>query len=356
MRAYYFFVVVTVSMLLACPLYAQGALNCPSNDLVFCSESIEKPTCEANDTSYLGGCNSCGADSCRDDYCRPLWSVSAGAIILHRSTPQPSIIAEKYDRTTTFLDASDFSFGWSAGTDIGVTRRVDKFGAFDAIDFRYFGVQDSQADTSIFTGTMWRFPNHGNYMDSQINTSYLSQLQSAELNVLRDSSWNRVTWIAGARWIGLDERMDMAFRYSSSTPFSHFYFPTSNRLFGGQIGAAVKLWENGGPLHINCTSKAGLYDNTAANRCEIVDTAGRHGLLSSDQHDQLAFVGDIGLTAVYQLTDHIALQGGYQLLWIQGVAIAGDQPMVANFGTHNGIASNGGVFYHGAMASVAVTW
>jgi hypothetical protein len=357
MRACYFPVVITVSMLLACPLHAQSG---PSNYFVLCSKSLEKPTCEANDTSCLGGCDRCGTESCRDDYCRPLWSVSAGAIILHRSTPQPSTIVETYypPPTSTLLDASDFKFGWSTGTDIGVTRRVDKIDAIDAIDFRYFGVQDWQADTSIVTGGYWKFPNihSGHYLDSQIDTSYQSQLQSAELNVLRDSSCGRVTWIAGARWIGLDERMDLMCRILPSGPPAHYYFPTHNSLFGGQIGAAIKLWENGGPLYINCTSKAGLYGNAAANRCEIVDSGGRYGVLSSDQRNQVAFVGDIGLTAVYQLTDHIAFQGGYQLLWIQGAAIASDQPAVANSTTHDGIASNGGVFYHGATANVTFTW
>jgi hypothetical protein len=360
MRFFCSLVVATALMSLACPLYAQSALNRPSNDLVFCSESLDKPTCEANEASCSGGCDLCGTESCRDDYCRPLWSVSAGEIILHRSTPQPSTIVETYHTTptSTLLDASDFTFGWSTGTDIGVTRRVDKIDAIDAIDFRYFGVQDWQADTSIVTGGFWRFPNtnSGHYLDSQLDTSYQSQLHSAELNVLRDSSWNRVTWIAGARWIGLDERMDMTVRYLPSGSPAHFYFPTHNSLFGGQIGAAIKLWENGGPLYINCTSKAGLYGNAAANRFEIVDSTGRYRLLSSDQQNQLAFVGDIGLTAVYQLADHIALQGGYQLLWIQGVAIAGDQAVVADSVAHGGIASNGGVFYHGATANVTFTW
>jgi hypothetical protein len=150
--------------------------------------------------------------------------------------------------------------------------------------------------------------------------------------------------------------MDLMVHVLPDGPPSHFYFPTSNSLFGGQIGAAIRLWENGGPLHINCTPKAGLYDNAAANRCEIVDSTGRYRLLSSDQRNQVAFMGDIGLTAVYQLTHHIALQGGYQLLWIQGAAMAGDQPMAADSTTHNGISSNGGVFYHGAMANVAFTW
>ena len=69
-----------------------------------------------------------------------------------------------------------------------------------------------------------------------------------------------------------------------------------------------------------------------------------------------AFAGDVNLTAAYQLTKHVALHGGYQMLWIQGVAVAGDQPVAIDFTDHSGMASNGGVFYHGAMASINVTW
>jgi hypothetical protein len=339
-------VALAVSMLLACPLHAQSTWSGADNDLVFCSESLDRSTLVANET-HSGGF----------DLWRPLWSVSAGAIILHRSTPQQGIIVENYTRTTTLLDASDFSFGWSAGADIGVTRRVDKVDAIDAIEFRYFGVQNLQANTSIITGGIWRLPHVGPFVnDSQIDTSYQSQLHSAEINVLRDSSCSRITWIAGARWIGLDERMDLMFWSLPSGSPAHFYFPTQNNLLGGQVGAAIRLWERGGPLHINCTSKAGLYGNSAANRFEILDSVGNFRVRSSDRRTQAAFVGDLGLTAVYQWTNHIALQGGYQLLWIEGAAVAGAQPESADPNTGGGLASNGGVFYHGAMASVNFTW
>jgi hypothetical protein len=345
-------------MSLACPLYAQSASNRLSNDLVFCSESLGKPTCEATDSSCADGCKCWDTDGSCSDPCRPLWSVNAGAVILHRSTPQSGVLVQTSASrgNLTLLDASDFKFGWSAGADIGVTRRVDKYQAFDAIDFRYFGVQDWQADTSIVTGNFWRFPSSGQGViaqSAQIDSSYFSQLQSAELNVQRDSPWSRLTWLAGVRWIGVDERLNMSV-FTTATSF--YTYSTHNSLYGGQIGAALRLWEDGGPFQVNCVSKAGLYGNSAANRYDGVDSFGNYALLSSDRKDQLAFVGDIGVTATYQWTKHLAVQGGYQLLWIQGVANAGNQSESISIITNKGIASNGGTFYHGAMASTTLSW
>jgi hypothetical protein len=338
-----------------------GLLCAPSNSYgesgeltYFTGDSKVSPP-EASNAADVCGCQSC---ECCLESCRPLWTVNAGTLILHRSTPQPSVLVltSPSRGSMTLLDASDFTFGWDAGVDIGVTRRVDKYEAFDAIEFRYFGIQDWQANTSIITGPRWGFPNiPGYFSDSaQIDASYRSQLHSAELNLQRDSSWNRLTWLAGMRWIGLDERLNLAESFIGSS--MNHTFTTHNNLFGGQIGAALKLWENGGPLHINCVSKAGLYDNSTSNRYEDDDSWGNYNLLCSDRKHQVAFAGDIGLTATYQWTKHVALQGGYQLLWIQGAAIAGDQAQAINYTAHDGIASNGGVFYHGAMASVNITW
>jgi hypothetical protein len=357
MRVFCSLLFASVSMSLTCSLYAQSATSHQSDELVPCSQCLERATHETNDASCLGGCDRCGTDCGCSDACRPLWSVSAGTVILHRSTPQPSPLARTWNRTATLLDADSFKFGWDAGPDIRVTRRVDKCAAFDAIEFRYFDVQGAQGNASTLTNGFWRLPiGPGLIHNSQIDASYNSQLHSAELNVLRDSSCSRLTWLAGFRWIGLDEQLNMAVQLIPQGTISHYTHATQNNLYGGQIGAALKLCDNRGPFHIDCVSKAGLFSNTAANRYDSADSFGNHAFLASDRRSQVAFVGDIGLTGVYQWTDHVAFQAGYQLLWIQGVAVAGDQAAVADPATHVGIQSAGGVFYHGATASVNFSW
>lgn len=79
----------------------------------------------------------------------------------------------------------------------------------------------------------------------------------------------------------------------------------------------------------------------------------------SSTDETTAFVGDLNVTAAYQLTSHIAIQGGYQILWLDNVAIAADS--AANTtqivgGTSSPVDPDDRLWYHGATAGFVVTW
>lgn len=332
-------------------LSSAGSLNADPTyypDLTFAPAGIGTEADESIDVPALDECGCC----------EPLWSVNVGAIFLHRSTPQPSLLVETWNHSKTLLDAGDFNFNrWKVGPDISAVRRINRCGFFDAVGFRYFDVQGFQANSSIITGTSWRFPlSRGTLPNASIDSAYQSRLYSAELNLLRQSNFDRLTWLAGFRWVGLQEELDMTVSLGPGGPPGNYTYSTRNNLYGGQIGANAILWDRGGPFRLTCSGKAGLFGNPAANQYEIVDSLGTYRLLSADRRTQAAFVGDVGINATSQLTEHIAMQGGYQLLWIRGAAIAGDQAVVADYTTGNGISSRGGAFYHGAMASVNFSW
>ena len=51
------------------------------------------------------------------------------------------------------------------------------------------------------------------------------------------------------------------------------------------------------------------------------------------------------------------MQAGYQLLWIDGIAIATDQAVNATANASGaGIDTNGSLFYHGATMALVFTW
>ncbi len=53
---------------------------------------------------------------------------------------------------------------------------------------------------------------------------------------------------------------------------------------------------------------------------------------------------------LYQLNDYWWVRGGYQLLWIEGAALASDQVAVSDpFHGHAAIDTNGSPFFHGAI-------
>lgn len=336
--------------LLPTPVFAQQAANDWFNQPASYANVSEQVPDEEVHASTVDDC--CGGGQSWEECCEPLWTVSAGAVILTRGAPQSSPIARNFQNTSTLLDANEFKFNWAAGADISAVRRVVNVDAVDAIDVRYFGVQSWQASSSMDTNGFWRFPNGvGLFHPSHLDSVWRSQFYSAELNVRRNSSYSWLTSVAGFRWLQLNDQLNIMQRLADSSRHD-FDTTTRNNLYGVQVGAITRILDGGGPLAISCASKAGIYGNAAANHWNVNST-----LLSADQQDQFAFVGDVNALANYRISDHIAFQGGYQLLWIEGVAVAGDQfAAMHQQTTHDGINSTGGAFFHGATAGLTLTW
>lgn len=294
-------------------------------------------------------CCNCTPCCCWDYCCRPLWSINAGAIFLTRSAPHHSPIIRDGGNATTLLNASALDFDWATGPDVQVTRRVDGTCAIDALSVRYFGVQSLVATASVDTGGPWQFPNSTAPLPSGVLDSvYRSQLYSTELNAHHHIACSGLTLLAGFRWVQLNDQLSIV---NSSTAVQ-YDATTQNNLYGAQFGLIVDTLADGGPFSIRWTSKAGVYGNAARNYW-TADAA----RLSSDSQGQLAFVGDVNVLGVWRLSDHISLEGGYQLLWVEQVALASDQfAVMQQATTQTGINTGGGAFFHGALASVNVHW
>jgi hypothetical protein len=120
-------------------------------------------------------------------------------------------------------------------------------------------------------------------------------------------------------------------------------------LYGGQLGADATLW-CGDRLTVEGLLKAGIFHNSAGQNT-ILDT-GVVVVNAADDDDRTAFLGELAFTANYCLTDTLSLRAGYDLLWVETVALAADQIPATNFFTGGGIAADGGAFYHGAFVGL----
>jgi hypothetical protein len=73
--------------------------------------------------------------------------------------------------------------------------------------------------------------------------------------------------------------------------------------------------------------------------------------------DELDFVGEIDLVAEHKLARRTAIDAGYQVYWIDGVAIATDQVAISTtMLRQEHIDTRGEVFYHGAFTGFDITW
>ena len=71
-----------------------------------------------------------------------------------------------------------------------------------------------------------------------------------------------------------------------------------------------------------------------------------------------AFVSELNFSAAYWLTSHMAIRGGYQLLWLDNLALAADAAArsITNPVLLNNVENDGHLFYNGATAGIDFVW
>lgn len=251
------------------------------------------------------------------------------------------------------LQAGNYDFGFRGGIDISAIRH---FGSCNSLEVRYFGVDGWTANQAgafpassrLRTATPITFNGFSGF-----SSSYGSALYSTEINWRRQLLPN-LAFLAGFRYLELNE--DIRTQVTGPPGTALYNIDTDNRLYGFQIGVDGRLWSCG-RFRLDGLGKAGIYGN-AARHSEVIEFPPGIPVFGpvNQRRTQTAFVGEIGLTGIYQLTECLSVRGSYQLMWVNGVALASDQVEVANFSTNTGIATNGDAFYHGAVVGLEAVW
>jgi hypothetical protein len=312
----------------------------------------------AGNCSCMGCCDPCG-DSCCDCgsacACGPVWTVRAGAAILQRSNPTGrAVIRDRAVGAAVVARADIFDFDqWEGGPDLTIARW---FQNGTGIEARYFGTNQWDDDRTFGLPAQWQVemadaPIQINGIGT-ISACYLSRLSSTEVN-WRGGLNQNLALLAGFRWIELHENLGVSADVGGVN-VATANWNTDNHLYGGQVGAILQLLKMGRRFSADTWFKGGIYGNDADNQFNFTSLG--PNLAGHTSRGQTAFVGDIQFSGSYWFTDHIALRSGYQLLWVDGVALASDQVNASSSITGHGIHSNGDVFYHGALIGLDFTW
>jgi hypothetical protein len=149
--------------------------------------------------------------------------------------------------------------------------------------------------------------------------------------------------------------------YSIAPTVTQFYtVDADNNLYGGQIGADAILFQPRDVFRIDGIFRAGILANNADQTTRspvLADVPGFVGQVSADD-DDVAFVANAGLRGVLQLTNSLAVTGGYQLMWLDGVALAPEQIPITSLVAPGAatIDTQGQVFFHGASVGMMLTF
>ena len=333
------------------------------SELQLVSDSKDSPAIAADTgiaspqptAATCGGCQPGCEGSCQgccDDFCCPLWTVQADALFFNRSRlPGQTLLVDGNFKPQ--FNADQFDLPVQAGWQIDITRRLNDDWDLEA---RYFDVGGQSAasptiGSTVGAGVLFGPTPQGLFFPPlSSNLTYTSRLQNVELNARR--SLNAcVTVLAGVRYLDLDDRILVSQRTTASGIDATQQLDGFNDLLGFQIGGDAVLVQRD-RFSLDTGLKAGIYGDHARNFFAYDSTAlGVHGT-SGASASNTAFCGEIGITATYDLTKRLSLRGGYQLLWLDGVALASQQPILNPpplIHTATSVGTNGDVFYNGAF-------
>ncbi len=308
------------------------------------------------------GCRDCGGQSggcimpcdgalCGQKRCRKSsLTARVGVLFMKRESPDNvALITDNSGAGPTILNGGDFDFNYQAGIETSLIYDNPNLPA--PLEARYFWLNDwtnTQSAAGLTNAVVNTTPPVASYavLDRAI---YKSQLQSFELH-FRKQVRPDITLLAGFRYIGFDEDLDMLLDAND-----RFWWGVENDLYGFQLGAEGVLYDNGCGLKLEGILKAGIYGNDASVATQVLLNEQAPSSQGSGM-DKAAFFGELGLIGTYDLSCCWKLRAGYQAMWLDGVLAAANQVAVTNASATTIGYDYTGVLFHGATAQLERRW
>ncbi len=274
------------------------------------------------------------------------------------NTPLVLLDMNSPTQSNVLLSTADLNFNYEVGPRLLIGHSFDPYNAFEA---SYFGIYNWQATATVNGDNNLNLPgdlgaaNPLDFIDAdQVHLTYDSVIHNVELNYVR--TFGNLSWLAGFRYFNLQERLALSF-FDNQNDTGSYHISAYNNLFGGQIGGRVQ--ENCcGNFSYNLTGKVGVYGNVIRESQNVTDFANFSTVRNtSADGEQISFIGDIGLNATYQFSQCLALRGGYQAYWVEGLALAPNQLDFTNTATSGtSLNKTGSMFMHGAHLGLMARW
>lgn len=306
------------------------------------------------ETDGLGKGNGCGCGS--PIQCVPppdlYFTVGAIALTADNSARNQTIVTNTAGAAV--LSTNDLGFDWRAGPSFLLGYRPTKM---DAWEISYFGLNDWSTEQSVsgsvsLPGTLGTIANFSGA--NSMDVSYSSRIDNAEINYFWHHDSPEVMWMAGFRYFHLDERLNIL--SVTDTGDGVYDIRTGNDMAGGQLG--VRLRGCCTRFEWDLTAKAGAFGNSVGQAQSVVNVDEPPTIRNTGHHGgDWAFVGDIGANASFYLCKNWCAMAGYNVMWVDGVALAPDQlDFTNNPSSGGGLNRNGNVLYQGAHVGLGCRW
>jgi hypothetical protein len=279
-------------------------------------------------------------------------------MFLRRSTASSQTLVRNQLTGEEILNSDDLTFDYQGTPRFGLMRIYPSCHGWDV---NYFGLQSwtttarsgSEDVSPAYEGPGGLIPS--TRPGTIFRTDYGTDLYSVEVNYryrVRDC----VTLVAGFRWLELGDEFSAT--RIAPTDQDLFTVDTNNHLYGFQIGLDTTLWERRGRFQVDATLRAAILGNHADQQTVAPFYAGSPVFVDSitASADHTSFFGELGLQGLFWLTPRIAVRGGYQLMWLEGVALAPEQIPVTDLIAPGEarVDTGGNLFLDGATVGMLV--
>lgn len=317
----------------------------------------------------------------------PTWHAAVDAQWLLRDGERRIPFASYGPRNTTgsnvFFKSDNFDECMETGFRTTVSRSLGSHENL-RLEGSYFGNQqwgeqvsfrDPTTNSLGTTGTIASpFSNFGHPAQVQgldynnsVGIAFTSELHSAEINIRHRTGlmcgWLESSMSYGIRYMQIDE--SFAYQQSSFLPLilgssQGLGITTSNQLLGAQLGV-LSAYRVSDRWWWELDVKATLAGNDASQSTTYTrNVNGATGTFTfNDSHNCMAVIGDINLMSMYQITSNLAIRAGYQMVWVDGLAVAVEQFNTNLAELTQGPAKvndNGTLVYHGPHMGLILTW
>ncbi len=193
--------------------------------------------------------------------------------------------------------------------------------------------------------------------------SYESDLQSTEFSYRR--YWvganSRVTgtYLAGFRYVRMTENFAFSSINNLNGNSGNLTYATENDLLGLQLGGDGSICLRQG-LRLNTEGKVGVYNNRYQFNSTSNVTSVTPNLQPATGGNQVAFVGEAGVSLVADIWPSISVRGGYQVLYISSLVKVGDNIVTTAFTNPATpppvLGTQGDALYHGFHGGIEYVW
>jgi len=238
------------------------------------------------------------------------------------------------------------------GMQAGLAAQINvQVGPGSNLEFGYFGIldpSDAYAEARSANANLYSFISNfgtlpaGGFDDSDrsyLHTlDYRSELHNGEISIRRrwaePAGYFQGSFLTGVRYLDLDEGSRFTATGENNNGaannglrFFDYNVATRNALVGWQVGG--DLWYNFLPgIKLGVELKTGIYNNRSEQETSIYANSlpafGIPEIRERVLDNRTAYITQLSPQMVYRLNQSFALRSSYQVLWIDNVALAGD--------------------------------